>query len=110
VGDCGLSPDFSRSLSLSRSRSRSLSPLIGKVGLGLTAFEARPYGLDLLWRVGLGKELGRGWEREALKLEEGRGSCLLEMLLGGMEDNECVVVLGLMSAMLAARMMIYNEN
>lgn len=97
MGDCGLSPGFSRSRSFSFSRSLSKSPPIGKTGLVRTEFEERPYGLDILWRIGLGRELGSGWERDALKLEEGRGSWAGIFLLDWIEDKECVVVLWFMS-------------
>lgn len=88
----------------------SLSPPpIGKVEPALTVVEAeRPYGRDVLWRVGLGSELGKGWERDALKLEEGNGSCVGFFFFGDVGwvgGKECGVLL---SAILAGR--IYNEE
>lgn len=54
----------------------------------------RPYGLEVLVRVGLGKELGKGWERDALKLEDGRGSWAGFFLgeAGSAAVNECVAM------------------
>lgn len=92
TGDAGIcTPSLSACPALSK------LPPIGRVGVGcmpLVEVE-RPYGRDVLARVGLGKVLMYGWDRDALKLAEGRGNwagLLFDGDVGSGAGNECVAM------------------